>query len=160
MSFFENTAQLDYNSLYFGNPLKEFDKQKKLSFEKDSLGLYLSEHPLVPFSKYIKSNGFDFIDTVLAKFDNEDKINLFGIIDSVRVVTTKQMKDMAYVTVEDITSSIDVIVFPKLLVKYKSQIDNGAYVKIIGRVSYKNDDTKQIIADEIIFVNATMCTLI
>lgn len=153
MSFFASDT-VQYNDVYFATPLGEFEMSKKLMYEKESLGLYLSEHPLKHFYPYYQKMKFDLAETILNGENTNEHVRIFGIIDSVRLVTTKQLKDMAYVTVEDITSSIDIVVFPKVLNQYKSMIDSGVFVEVEGRSSVKDNDTVQIIAESIKFPNS------
>ncbi len=154
LSFFDNEEVPDFNFNYFSEPLEEFDASKKLAFEKESLGLYLSEHPLSRFSNIYSNKKYSLINTILNNETKNDKVTVFGIIDSIRIVETKQLKNMAYVTVEDISGYIDIIVFPKKFDEIKSQIDVGIIVSVDGRISEKNDDTKQIICDNIIVSSA------
>ena len=142
LSFFDDGNDIEYNPDYFSQPLDEFDISKKLAMEKDSLGLYLSEHPLRQYAAVYENGQYSKISTLNS--DNVGKVKIFGIIDSVRVIATKQQKDMAYISVEDITSSIDVVVFPKTFEVFKTQLEVGAFVEIEGELSSRDGETYQL----------------
>ena len=90
LSFFDDGNDIEYNPDYFSQPLDEFDISKKLAMEKDSLGLYLSEHPLRQYAAVYENGQYSKISTLNS--DNVGKVKIFGIIDSVRVIATKQQK--------------------------------------------------------------------
>lgn len=149
ISFFDEDEP-DFGVDYFSNPEPEFDIQKILTLEKSSLGLYLSENPLRPFESVYNSGEFT-LSKSLASSQDGDKIKIFGIIDSVRLATTKQLKDMAYVSVEDISGVVDIIFFPKQFNAYKTYFNDGTIVEISGTISRKDDESVQVICDKAIF---------
>lgn len=151
ISFFDNGNEADYNPDYFDSPLDEYDMSKKLAMEKDSLGLYLSEHPLRQYLAVYDSGKYDKIETLTSEFKGKAKV--FGLIDSIRVIATKNLKDMAYISVEDLTSSIDVVVFPKTFERCKSQLEVGALVEIEGELSSRDGENYQIKCSSISFLN-------
>lgn len=152
LSFF-GIEDVSYNSDYFDNILPEFDTSKKLMYEKESLGIYISEHPLKRFENYIKSEKYDYAQIISETGKIDKKVKLFGLIDSVRVIETKQMKEMAYLILEDISAPIEIVIFPRQYEKLKPYIDIGVYTIINGHISIK-DDNVQIICDNMSFPNA------
>ncbi len=152
MSFFGND-DVSYNFDYFSNAVSEFEVSKKLMYEKDSLGLYLSEHPLNRFKSYYQKEKFDLIEEIKKGYKADTKVKIFGIVDTVRVIETKTMKDMAYLNFEDITGDAEIVVFPKQFSKYSYQLESGAYAVVNGSVSEKDGESKQIICDGINFID-------
>ncbi|MBR3888584.1 MAG: DNA polymerase III subunit alpha [Clostridia bacterium] len=136
--------------LYQMKQMKEMPKKEKLLLEKEMLGLYVSGHPLdnyVPhIEKYstIRSNelAYEDMDEVekqeFEKLDGKE-IKILGIISSVRTKITKSNEIMAFVTVEDLSGSINMIVFPKTFAQYRPLIAEDKIVKIEGRISIKED---------------------
>jgi len=153
ISFFDNEDESNFENNYFATPLEEFEIAKKLAIEKESLGLYLSEHPLNRYFKIYSDKQFNKIEDLQDISSPDNKIKIFGIIDSVRIITTKQLKDMAYLSIEDISKTIDVVLFPRQFEQYKTQIDVGTIVIITGHISEKDGDIKQLICDKIEFPN-------
>ncbi len=151
LSFFDDGSQIEYNPDYFSMPLDEFDISKKLAMEKDSLGLYLSEHPLRQYASVYKNEKYSKISALNS--DNIGRVKIFGIIDSIRVISTKQQKDMAYISVEDITSSIDVVIFPKTFEVFKTQLEVGEFVEIEGELSTRDGEAYQLKCMSLRFIN-------
>ena len=149
ISFFDEDEP-DFGVDYFSNPESEFELSKILSLEKSSLGLYLSANPLKPFESAYNSGEF-VVSKELDDLSDGEKVKVFGIIDSVRLATTKQLKDMAYISVEDISGIIDVIFFPRQFDVYKTFFNVGAIVEISGTISKKDEETIQIICDKAAF---------
>ena len=135
---------------YYSNPLREFDLQKLLSLERDSLGIYLSGNPLKPYMGLYKDGKYDTVSS-FEEISDEKKVKIFGIIDSVKLATTRQLRDMAYLTIEDITGVVDVIFFPKQFMEYKTFMNVGSIVEISGTVSKKEDEVVQIICNRAVF---------
>ncbi len=150
ISFFDEDEPDFYD--YFDNPISEYDMQKILSLEKESLGLYLSDNPLKRFMPMYKSGKYTLAAN-LSDIEDDTKIKIFGIVDSMKVTTTKQLRDMAYVTVEDISGSFDTIFFPKQFEMYKSLLLDGYVVEVEGTVSRKDEDSVQIICNSAKFPN-------
>ena len=118
--------------------------------EKEMLGLYVSGHPLdnyVPhIERYstIRSNelAYEDMDEVeKAEFEKYDgkEIKVLGIISSVRTKITKSNEIIAFITVEDLAGSINMIVFPRTFAQYRPLIEEDKIVKIEGRISIKED---------------------
>ena len=118
--------------------------------EKEMLGLYVSGHPLENYKKYIdeyatiKSSDLiyeesDEISESVIKLDGKS-VKLLGLVTSVRTKITKSNEIMAFVTLEDLEGSINLIVFPKTYSGYKNIIVEDSIVKIDGRISVKEDE--------------------
>ncbi len=151
MTFFDE-EEIGYNDDFYSDPLPEYSMTKLLGLEKDSLGLYLSDNPLKRFMPAYDSGKYTLITNAREISDGE-KVEILGIIDSVRLASTKQLKDMAYISVEDITGFADVIFFPRQFSEYKSFFDIGALVEISATVSRRGENTVQFICNTARFPN-------
>ncbi|MDH5542275.1 MAG: DNA polymerase III subunit alpha [Nitrospinota bacterium] len=127
------------------NPWPERDK---LSYEKEMVGFYITGHPLEPFQKDIKHLATHFV-TDLADTPSKREVRLCGVVSSLRTQLTKKKKLMAYVTLEDLTGSISVIIWPELLEKSHSLLESNDPVFLVGQLDAGENETKMI-ASEII----------
>jgi DNA polymerase III subunit alpha len=129
--------------------IPEYPRQELLSFEKELLGLYLTDHPLAQqFKAVAKSANKKIADLDLSI--HEGKVFAFGgILTNVREITTKKNgSSMAFAKLQDQTGSIDLVFFPKLFASSKELIKNDAVVVIKGKVD-KRDEEMQLIAEKI-----------
>jgi len=124
-------------------------KKTKLSWEKELLGMYVSEHPLAGMEKIIKKNGRPINEL---SENIKGKINVAGIISHIQKILTKSKEPMLFVTLEDTTGRIEVIVFPKVLNKNVLLWQSDAIVCIKGHINNK-DGVLKIIAEEINEIN-------
>lgn len=119
---------------------------EKLRWEKELLGLYISDHPLSSYKEklaVIKARPIS--DVIKIKSESEELI-VGGLISKIQRIVTKTGKPMAFVTIEDFTHSIEVIVFPTTLEKTGAVWQVGAVAGIIGRMSWR-DHEPRFIAD-------------
>lgn len=145
ISFFDEDEP-DFDTDLFSKPMAEYETEKKLAFEKQSLGLYLSENPLNAFMPVYNSGKYTLISALEGILPDE-KVKIFGIVDEIRAVTTRQLREMAYITVEDISGSVEVIYFPKQYKTFIVEMEVGKIVEIEGTVSKKDDETVQLICN-------------
>ncbi|MGL5950163.1 MAG: OB-fold nucleic acid binding domain-containing protein, partial [Cetobacterium sp.] len=142
--------------------IKEFPKNAMLNMEKEMTGLYLSGHPLDEYAHSLKmctSVSIDKIyksqeaqqDGVEDEFSihDDDKVVLGGIISEVNQKVTRNNSIMAFLRFEDLTASIEVIVFPKTLDRVRNLIAADSLVVIKGRVSMKEDEPVKLICETI-----------
>ena len=133
--------------------VNEFSKQELLAFEKEVIGLYVSGHPLEEYQNMWKKNitrtSLDFQlndEDETAVADNAREI-IGGIISEVTVKVTKQNSVMAFVTIEDLYGTIEVLVFPKLYEKYRQIIAEDNKVFITGRVTSGGEENAKMICE-------------
>lgn len=135
----------------------EYSKEEMLAFEKEVLGIYVSGHPLESYESLLKRN----ITATTMDFTIDDETNmpkvvdgryetLGGMITSITVKTTRTNSLMAFITIEDLVGSIEVIVFPRDYEKYRSAISGDAKVLIRGKVTVEEDKPAKLICQEII----------
>lgn len=136
--------------------IDELNKKDMLDFEKDILGIYVSGHPLDEYNgnlkKFISNTTLDFIKTESEqdfKIKDNKKVIVGGIISNVTHKYTKNNKQMAFLTVEDLYGSIEVIVFPEPFYQYNKFIKEGSVVLIEGKASISEDQMPKIIVSNI-----------
>jgi DNA polymerase III subunit alpha len=119
----------------------------KLAWEKEFLGLYLSDHPLMPLEGALAA----IRTCTIAEIESDlagRTITIGGIISAQRRIATRAGKMMLAATVEDLTGSMEVVVFPRLFDETGSQWVDEAPVIITGKVDYR-DDTPQILCETV-----------
>ncbi|MBR5739278.1 MAG: DNA polymerase III subunit alpha, partial [Lachnospiraceae bacterium] len=132
----------------------EYEKEQLLEFEKEVLGIYVSGHPLEAyaglFSKNVTNSSADFqVDEETGSAEAEDgaRAVIGGIITDKTVKTTKNNQMMAFLTVEDMIGTLEVLVFPKDYEKYRADLNVDARVLIAGRVSIGEDPKGKLILE-------------
>ncbi len=135
----------------------EYDKAELLAMEKEVLGVYLSGHPLEEceerWRKTISHTSADFmLDEELGATRAKDgeKAIVGGIISEKSVKLTKTGKQMAYLTIEDLLGTMEVIVFPKDYEQNARFLETDAKVFVQGRVSNEDDKPSRLICEKII----------
>ena len=134
----------------------EFPRELLLEFEKDVLGIYVSGHPLDDYiamwKKRISNTTADFYlddETGAPAVKDNEKAIIGGIISDKKIKYTKNDQIMAFLTVEDLVGSIEVIVFPKTYEANAPRLDADAKVFIEGRVSVEDDRDAKLIAQKV-----------
>ena len=130
------------------NFYEELPREVLLSDEKEVLGIYLSGHPLDEYEDVLRINvtakNIDFAvsaqEETRTVYDRQS-VTVGGIITKVKKIFTKTNKQMAYLELEDLTGSIEVIVFPNTLEKYDSLLYEDTKLLLKGDVSV-DDETK------------------
>ena len=144
----------------------EVSDKDKLSMEKEMLGIYISGHPLEKYRKLIQEqtnistldlnqiddNGEDIehgYNNAKTKFRDGQQVKYAGIITAIKKKYTKNNKIMAFVTIEDLYGSTEIIIFENAYMKSKESLFEENIVIVDGRLSIREDDTTTIIANEI-----------
>ena len=150
----ENDEKLDEIKYTF-NTVKEFSERELLKYEKEMLGIYISGHPLDKLRDQI--NKVSTINTMqILKMQEENdlsqdgrNVKYAGIITSVKKKFTKNNTRMAFVTIEDLYGTCEVIVFENCYAKCSNLLIEDSIVLVEGRLSVREDDSTTIIAREI-----------
>ncbi len=127
-------------------------KKQQLSWEKELMGLYISGHPASEFQAYLESAGVPIRD--VDKNLVGQSINLGGVISKVKKIFLKNQKTMLFATIEDTTSSIEFIVFPKVLEETGSLWEEDKIILASGKISDK-DGTFKLLVDSAKIINQT-----
>lgn len=153
IGFFDimNTAS---NSEFSMKKMEEFPPQTKLMMEKETTGLYISAHPMEQYEELSSKLKCDSIGDILSadndynsKYEDSVSVKIMGIISGVTKKQTKAGDTMAFVTVEDVHGTIEVIIFPKLFAKYSNILYNSNVIFVGGRLSMKEEENPKIILD-------------
>lgn len=118
--------------------------QEKLSWEKELLGLFVTDHPLNKFKTKIEQIKAKPIKELLANGNGSNYQITAGVISKIQRVTTKTGKPMLFVKVEDLHDALEVVVFPDTLVKYPTVWRENCALLILGKMSPRNGETKLI----------------
>ena len=118
----------------------EISQAEKLSWEKELLGLYISEHPFSDFKE--KLNGYIILLSRLKEHLDKDGIKTAGVVSVIKKIMTKANKPMLFVKIEDATSNVEVLVFPRLLEANSEVWQEGRVVLLEGKVSNKDEEIK------------------
>ena len=132
--------------------LTEFSHQELLQMEKDATGLYLSGHPLDAYRPQITRFASHAIKDLAGEeptVSDGDKVVLVCTVVKSKFMTTKSNSLMAFTTVEDLTGSMEVIVFPKVLEACRDTLADNAVVVLTGRVSVREDEPAKLLADTV-----------
>lgn len=124
-------------------PEFEFDKRHKLSFEREMLGLYISDHPLMG-SEQTLSRRCDGTITELLDATEATTVTVGGIVTGLQRKTTKKGDLMAVFTLEDLNASIEVLVFPRAMAEYGFALQADGIVIVRGRLDPRDDGAKLI----------------
>jgi len=126
------------------------DKQSLLAWEKDLLGIYISDHPINDYKEYI---GHDFLDAnEIAQGKNRQAVKIAGIVSSIKRIITGSGKPMLFATLEDQTGSCEIIVFTDILERNRTLWEDNTPLFVEGKISNKDGQNK-IICEEAKLLN-------
>ena len=127
-------------------PDTEFDKSQRLAFEKEMLGLYVSDHPLMGFegalSRHTDSSLSDMREEDTVAGDRSPVRTVGGVVTDLRRSYTKKGDLMARFVLEDLQAAMEVFVFPKTMAEYGALIENDAILVVKGRLDTREEEPK------------------
>ena len=158
MTLFEIAPEEDKAEYEIRLPdVEEYDKEVLLGFEKEVLGIYISGHPLEEYMERLKKNTnavtTDFVldeETGTLKVSDGTKVRIGGMITDKVIKYTKNNKAMAFITLEDLVGTVEIIIFPKDYERYAKYLENDAKVFVEGRVTAEEDRNGKLICEKII----------
>lgn len=135
--------------------VKEFSKTELLQMEKEMTGLYLSGHPMDKYEEYTAKAGcvhtYDLIESAksnMSSYKDGSSITLCGIITHITVKQTRANKaNMAFVTVEDLYGTIELVFFPKTFLQYSNYIIEGNVIVVNGTLSIEDEKEPKILVN-------------
>lgn len=142
----------------------EYDIDMLLEMEKEVIGFYVSGHPLDDYTEQLKTNttalAVDFepsndeiSDSESLLLKDRQIVTLGGVLTEVRKTVTKRGQAMAYATLEDLTGSVDIVVFPKQLSIYDSLLYEGEKLLVNGEVSLEDEKKSKLLVRAMIRLN-------
>ena len=158
MSLFDLVSEEDKKEYQVSFPdVGEYSKEELLAFEKDILGVYISGHPLDDYEglwrKNISATAADFIvdeETEEAAVKDGMKVVVGGLVTGKVVKTTRSNQLMAFITLEDLMGSVEVIVFPKNYEADRDLLTEDSKIFIKGRVSLGDEPVGKLVCEQVI----------
>lgn len=158
MSLFDLVSEEDKKEFQVSFPdVGEYSKEELLAFEKDILGVYISGHPLDDYEglwrKNISATAADFIvdeETEEAAVKDGMKVVVGGLVTGKVVKTTRSNQLMAFITLEDLMGSVEVIVFPKNYEADRDLLTEDSKIFIKGRVSLGDEPVGKLVCEQVI----------
>jgi DNA polymerase-3 subunit alpha len=120
------------------------DKREMLNWERELIGLYISDHPLTPYQATFRQI-VSYFSGQLNEAQHEEKVRIAGLVTSVRPYITKKGKPMGFVTLEDIQGNIDLVLFPRTWEQTREILTVGQIVIVEGKVDANNMPSKILV---------------
>lgn len=156
VNLFDDPGVSAHNSFLL-TPLEEYESAQLLKMEKETLGLYVSGHPLSAYRAKIALLPVTPIRDILEAADHtgsslrdDARVQVAAVVTARRQMLTKKGDTMAYLSVEDMTGSMEVIVFPKVLEQSGALTQPDALCYLSARLSLREDEAPKLIALEVL----------
>ena len=136
-------------------PIPKLDEMKKadlMALEKETTGIYLSGHPMDDYRAFLRNTHVISMGKLLDEentYQDDQIVSVAGIVQDVKMKTTRNNSMMAYVTVEDDTGSFEMLAFSNVLNQYASLLRENQPVVITGRLSLRDDKDPQIVINRV-----------
>ena len=158
LSLFDIAGEEDRENYQINFPdVGEYSKEELLAFEKEILGVYISGHPLEDYQETWKRNvtatSSDFIvdeEAEGARVTDGARVVIGGMVAGKTVKTTRSNQLMAFITLEDLMGSVEVIVFPKDYEAHRELFVEDAKLFIRGRVSIGDDPVGKLVCEQVV----------
>ena len=132
--------------------LRELPKAEILAYEKETTGIYISGHPMDDYRQYLRNTHVVRIARLMdeeSHYEDDQIVSVAGIVQQVKMKTTRNNSVMAYVTVEDDTAAIEMIAFSRILDQFGGYLKENAPVVVVGRLSLRDDKEPQIVINRV-----------
>lgn len=134
----------------------EFTDEMKLAFEKEVIGMYVSGHPLEAYEQTLKRQithtSLDFMlgDDETVKVGDKQQAVIGGMITAITIKATKNNKVMAFVTLEDMYGTVEVVMFPREYEKYRSLVNEDEKVFFVGQTSTEEEQDAKLLCSRMV----------
>ena len=157
ISLFDMVSEEEKENLEIQLPnVGEWPLKEKLTNEKEVTGIYISGHPLDEYvsflSKHSNAKSSDFIfndEEQTTQLSEQQKVSIGGIISEKKIIYTKSNKQMAFITLEDLYGTVEVILFSKVYELYRVLIEDDMKLLVEGRVSLEEGKNAKLIAEKV-----------
>ncbi len=151
-TLFDMEEDVRSNGYFFQVPeMEELSYREILAGEKESFGFYFTQHPLEPFEKFIKTiTRFD--TQSIKEIDIHEDVDIVGVVNSLKEITTKKGDRMAYVNVEDKKGIIEAIVFPDVYSKSMEMLKGDKPIVVSGSIEKIEEGTAKIRTKKIVLL--------
>ena len=136
--------------------LPELSSHERMVMEKEVTGLYLSGHPMDGFRVALRSNGVSALGEILSSFEEGDEsftdgqiVKVAGVVQQIKMKTTRNHTTMAYVMLEDDSGSMELLTFSKVLEQYHQLLAENQAVVVCGRISVRDEKSPQLIVNQV-----------
>ncbi len=132
--------------------LPEVSAAEKRMMEKETTGLYLSGHPMDDYRQYLKNTHVVPIGKLLTEdsaFSDEQIVSIAGVVETMKMKTTRNQSMMAYVTIEDDTGGMELLAFSNVISQYGGYLRENSAVVVTGRLSLRDDKDPQIVVNRV-----------
>ena len=165
MSLFDIVSEEEKHEFEIQLPdVGEYEKETMLAFEKEVLGIYISGHPMEKYEEKWKKN----ITATTLDFQWNDELEgtkvrdgqrevIGGVITGITIKHTKNNKTMAFLAVEDLLGTVEVVVFPRDYEKYRMYLQEDSKVFVRGRVSEEDDNASKLVCEGITAFDEIPC---
>lgn len=128
--------------------IPEFEKSKLLTMEREILGIYVSGNPLSDYTEILKKyTSHTTLD--LKKEDVDLKVKIGGLINNIKTTFTKTNKQMAFISLEDFYSSVEVVIFPEIFAKFSKKLVENDFIIIEGNLNLSENQEPKVICTKI-----------
>ena len=157
MGFFDMSQELAKATEPEVPDIKEFSEKEILQLEKEATGIYMSGHPMTAYKAYTRkiraANVIDLLESDVndphSQYKSGQKVRILTILSAVKKKVTKNNTTMGFLQAEDVTGSIEVVVFPKKMSQVAEILIEDSIVIIEGRLELKDDEAAKISLDSI-----------
>ena len=132
--------------------MDELPRAELMAMEKETTGIYISGHPMDDYRQLLKNTSVVPISALSGeecRFQDEQIVSIAGIVQTIKMKMTRNNTMMAYVTIEDDTASIELIVFSNALNEHGGYLRENAPVVVVGKLSLREDKEPQIIVNRV-----------
>ena len=132
--------------------MEELPRADLMAMEKETTGIYISGHPMDDYRQLLKGTSVVPISALTgeeSRFQDEQIVSIAGIVQTIKMKMTRSNTMMAYVTIEDDTASIELIVFSNALNEHGGYLRENAPVVVVGKLSVRDDKDPQIIVNRV-----------
>ena len=129
---------------------EELSRAELMAMEKETTGIYISGHPMDDYRPYLKNTHVIPIGDLMdeeSKYQDEQIVSVAGVVQSVKMKTTRNHSMMAYVTVEDDTAAIEMLAFSNVLSQYGGYLKENNAVVVTGKLSIRDEKEPQIVVN-------------
>ncbi len=141
-------------------PAEEYSFSELLEMEKETVGIYVSGHPLGEYAGWLASSGGTTARRIIEGTQSEtpiykdgETVTVIAILRSKKMFTTRSNKQMCFTEVEDTSGNIEVVVFPAIYDKALGALNVGSKLAITGKISVKEEEDPKILADVVLPVD-------
>lgn len=123
---------------------REISRREVLDWERDLLGLYVSDHPLSPYMDVL-TNAVSHFSGELKDVPHEGKVRVAGLVNRIRPYQTRAGKPMGFVAIEDLQGLIELVIFPRTWAQYQGLLEHEKLIVVEGKVDNQGSETKVLV---------------